>query len=384
MSLHQMVILASLAVAAGCHHDTVKRACMGGSDASPLVTSAALTRLDVYGATARCDSDGTIAADAGAPLMSRTYAAGEAITLDVAAGHHALVLTSFADAAGTQPLGVACTEADVSAGSVVCFDLTLAPPPDGGVSIGCTSDSDCGDTPGAACCGGSCTNTRTDPLNCNGCGVACTGGDTQCCNGACSNPQSDGANCGGCGNACTAPNATPACTPTGCAVGTCDPGHFDCDNNSANGCECGTSCCTDPINSAAECMVTSHGDGYGHSFSGCYPLGVAGTATTPGTGYSARMAADAAAADTTQMQTGSLQTGLFCSTATEKVTSACKEYDNAMGKLVDCTCWAYDATAGNCKDPQDSVMKPCSSFIGHTFHSTTSCPCVSVTDSAYQ
>ena len=53
--------------------------------------------------------------------------------------------------------------------------------------------------------------------------------------------------------------------------------------------------------------------------------------------------------------------------------------DVLMNRLVD-----YDATAGNCKDPQDSVSKPCSSFIGHTFHSTTSCPCVSVTDSAYQ
>src|ERR1700751_312668 len=105
MSLRQMVMLASLAVAAGCHHDTVKRACMGGSDASPLVTAAALTRLDVYGATALCDSDGNIDADAGAPLVSRTYAPGEAITLDVAPGHHALVLTTFADGAGTEPLG---------------------------------------------------------------------------------------------------------------------------------------------------------------------------------------------------------------------------------------------------------------------------------------
>src|SRR6185503_9228320 len=113
MSLRRMVILVSLAAAASCHHDTVKRACMGGSDASPLVTAAALTRLDIYGSTAHCDSDGTIAADAGAPLVSRTYAAGDAVTLDIPAGHHALVLTTFADGAGTQPLGVACTEADV-------------------------------------------------------------------------------------------------------------------------------------------------------------------------------------------------------------------------------------------------------------------------------
>ncbi len=47
-------------------------------------------------------------------------------------------------------------------------------------------DPQCG--PGEICCGGFCTNTQTDPVNCGSCGNICASGE-ECCNGNCQKPK---------------------------------------------------------------------------------------------------------------------------------------------------------------------------------------------------
>ncbi|MGZ3441910.1 MAG: hypothetical protein ACXVDD_20460, partial [Polyangia bacterium] len=127
------IIVASVlaAVVTGCGPDVTKRACMGGAGDNPLVVDAQMVRLDVYGANAHC-ADGQLAAGAGAPVQSHSYAQGTPITLDVPPGPHAIVLSTFADTDGLQLLGIGCTEANLAAGSQICFDLTITPAPDGG------------------------------------------------------------------------------------------------------------------------------------------------------------------------------------------------------------------------------------------------------------
>lgn len=375
----------------------VKRSCMDTSGPSALVTDAMLTRLDVYGAAAQC-TDGMLAPGAGAPLLSRSYAQGQKVSLDVPPGRHTLVLTTFSDDAGTSPLGVACTEADLSAGAQVCFDLALVLAPDGGttpiacttspdscpaglhcagnVCVQCASDAECGNDPGAACCNGKCTNIRSDALNCNGCGMACTGSTSQCCNGACSDPQADVANCGGCGNVCTTANATPACTPSGCAVGMCNAGQLDCDGKASNGCECGTSCCVNPATSQPGCSTT-HTNGVGGSYTDCFPLATPGTATTAGSGYNANMAQDAAQSDTNQV--GTSYTSLTCGNNSSTITSYCR-YQGANSKQGPCTCWAY-----SCGTSTQAGTAAACAVVGHVFANPANngCLCVLVTDPSW-
>ena len=301
--------------AAGCGPKVTKRACMGGTADNPLVADAAMVRLDVYGADAHCADGSTLAAGAGAPILSHSYAQGQAISLDVPPGPHALVLSTFADADGTQLLGVGCTEANLAAGSQICFDLTIEPGPDGGPDLSgavcstnpddcpagsyctglscapgckadsdcpkndaglgvcdktthtcenCSANSDCGAAPGATCCNKHCVNVKTDPLNCGSCGGLCTGGATSCCNGACSNPATDAQNCGSCGNACSTLNAMA----TTCAAATCSwtcnagfahclAGNSGCDTNLAGAGDklCGSVCvAAASCCSSAECM----------------------------------------------------------------------------------------------------------------------------------
>jgi hypothetical protein len=58
------------------------------------------------------------------------------------------------------------------------------------------------------------------------------------CNGACVQITDPAYGCGPttCA-ACAIPHATAACAASGCAIGACDPGYADCDQNPANGCE---------------------------------------------------------------------------------------------------------------------------------------------------
>ncbi len=95
-------------------------------------------------------------------------------------------------------------------------------------------------------CGTTCNFPNAAPV-CNGgsCGIgSCIGNfkncDGQLANGCESNTKTDVNNCGGCGIACNMPNANPICTDGGCRIGSCHAGFSDCDGNPANGCEVNT------------------------------------------------------------------------------------------------------------------------------------------------
>lgn len=259
MSLFRSLILGAMFLGAGgCGSNVEKRACMkmGGSDV--LVTDAVLLELDVYGAGIKCDG-AHVLAGSGAPLMSHTYAKGQTISLDVPPGAHTLVLTTYADAAGTTVLGQGCTETTLSPGAQICFALTLSAPADMvppadlapssnlfGANAGCNSNGDCvdagtavlcdtvqhqcvqclstGDCPtGESCTGGVCT-TACDPAA----GIGCASGQT-CCNKQCVDTNTNAANCGGCGNACDETNSFSAsCSGSACHYKTCRSGWVDC------------------------------------------------------------------------------------------------------------------------------------------------------------
>jgi hypothetical protein len=119
-----LLLLLGLATVAGCRPNVVKRACMTVGGTGPLVGTAMAFRVRVYGAPSQC-SGSDVASGAGAPLMARTYAKNEPITLTMSPGAYTLVLTTFADAAATAPLGQGCVVADVSPGAEVCFNLTI-------------------------------------------------------------------------------------------------------------------------------------------------------------------------------------------------------------------------------------------------------------------
>lgn len=113
---------------AGCGNPA-SRQCMNAGGAGDLVTSAALIKLDIYAGGTGCAGNRP-APGAAAPQLSRSFAAGEAIRLDIPPGRHTVVLTAFADAAGAQAIGGACTDEDFQPGQAVCLDLILDPTPD--------------------------------------------------------------------------------------------------------------------------------------------------------------------------------------------------------------------------------------------------------------
>jgi hypothetical protein len=117
--------------------------------------------------------------------------------------------------------------------------------PSGFCVVGC--DLSVGKTcPGTlTCCNMLCVDTRSDPLNCSQCAMACTGGATQCCNGVCSNPSMDKMNCGGCGNACSMLNAMA----TSCNIGTCG---WTCNMGFAH-CSTGNTGCETDITQLTNC-----------------------------------------------------------------------------------------------------------------------------------
>jgi stigma-specific protein Stig1 len=103
---------------------------------------------------------------------------------------------------------------------------------------GLEPDLGCADCTGMskACCAGRCVDVSSDAANCGACGAACPGGSA-CCGATCADLATDPYNCGRCGTACVEAHASASCTMGACALGECNRGFGDCDQDPANGCE---------------------------------------------------------------------------------------------------------------------------------------------------
>ena len=116
------------------------------------------------------------------------------------------------------------------------------PGPDSSGATGSTGDPTAGTTEVAP------TGSTDDPSGAPGTsGSSDTGGDPvqppiECgalmqCGVQCVDLQLDPGNCGKCGISCVIPHATPTCSAGTCAIGSCDPGWTDCDQDLQTGCE---------------------------------------------------------------------------------------------------------------------------------------------------
>jgi hypothetical protein len=258
---------------------------MGGQ--SELLSSAQSIRVDVYGERAHCDGE-AVASGTPAAQLSRSFTAGQPINLEIAAGPHAIVLSAYADTAGTQLIALACAEANFAEGQRACIALTLEPAPDGGID--CMSDSDCKGglshcapdhrcvacvtnehcTTGAArycdSVRSQCVECHTnadcrDGLICSSAGVCsqscdpaagqnCPSGLT-CCDKLCVDTRSNILNCGGCDIACT--GAETLCCNGECANPSTSTSHCG---------GCGSTCSTlnaTPACAGGACLFTCQG-----------------------------------------------------------------------------------------------------------------------------
>lgn len=88
-------------------------------------------------------------------------------------------------------------------------------------------------TANAVCAAGTCSVS-----SCSAPFLTCQGGAVTSCE---TNSSNDLKNCGTCGKTCGAvDNGTPACKSSNCAIGSCDVGYADCNNDVSDGCETGT------------------------------------------------------------------------------------------------------------------------------------------------
>jgi hypothetical protein len=117
-----------------------------------------------------------------------------------------------------------------------------------------TCRTNCG--PGQTNCSGTCRDLTNDRANCNACGRVCGAGEScvnsvctlvcptgqTACSGTCRDLTNDAANCNACGTTCSGrfANSAPSCVASACALGTCNAGFANCDNNNGNGCEANT------------------------------------------------------------------------------------------------------------------------------------------------
>ena len=441
--------------AAGCGVSAPNTPCTPMNGPSPLVTGAALLRLDVYAAGTAC-AGVIIAPGAGAPLLSHSFKPGEKVSLSIPNGPHTVVLTTFSDAAGAVELGSVCQMVTIQPGGSLCLDLTVEPAPDlgppdaamdlamtctgpqcpcahdgdckessrprcspGGLCVpcvptndncpsqeyctasfacssGCKDDPDCAGATGGAdggatdggapsatpfcnttrhscvqcisandcatgqlcspsgacvqgcdlsmgkgcpgtltCCNKLCVDTRSDPLNCSACGMACTGASTQCCNSVCSDPNSDALNCGGCGKPCSTVNATPHCGAGGVCSWTCASTFAHCASGNS-GCETGIT-------------TTSNCGGCGTTCAN--PNGTT-TCTFNGTSGGCVPTCDS----THALCGGNPNTGCLTSLTTTSNCGACGTVCQQVGGTNACT---YNGSTGGCVPSCDSTHGVC-------------------------
>ncbi len=143
---------------------------------------------------------------------------------------------------------------------------------DGVASNGCEADLRA-DVTHCGACVRACVAGPNALASCveGGCRVACLPGFTDCdgvaSNGCEVDTRSDTVNCGGCGVVCRAANATPRCAAGACVIGSCAPGFSSCDGRADNGCEvdltsslrdcgaCGRACAGGQVCVGGACMI---------------------------------------------------------------------------------------------------------------------------------
>jgi hypothetical protein len=278
-------IAATLAVA-GCDSAPRTVQCMSMGPTSSIVATSSLVTIDIYAAGTACDNN-VVSAGAPAPLFSKSFTQGAAISLDVPPGTYTVVLSAFSDAAGNNQIGSGC-RADTSfqPGQQVCIDLSVVLV-DASVSIcqdsqcpfdeycgpsgqcvpGCKSNDECRQLAGAGDLGhgdggvgnlicnmttrqcAQCSTTADCPSGqiCTAAGQCVLGCDcskppapANCYIGTCSGPN--GNTCSyalksgamACGTTCC--NAVNSTCNANCTL-TCTGGYADCDGNPSNGCE---------------------------------------------------------------------------------------------------------------------------------------------------
>ena len=119
----------------------------------------------------------------------------------------------------------------------------------------------------------------TDPLNCGGCGDACTlaGATAGCAGGLCTiescdtdrgdcngdardgceaNLATSALHCGACDDACDPANGSGTCVDGACELDGCDPGFDDCNGDASDGCETALSTLTDCGACGVACEAT--------------------------------------------------------------------------------------------------------------------------------
>ncbi|MBO6938091.1 MAG: hypothetical protein JJ863_24190 [Deltaproteobacteria bacterium] len=161
--------------------------------------------------------------------------------------------------------GVGCGDDDADTTDT---DMTVPPGTDGGG--GCSG--------GTTACGGTCVDTRFDPANCGGCGMACGAGDVclsgtctpqgMCtgalvdCSGTCVDPRNDPMNCGSCGTSCASGEVCNVGTcSSACGLGTeaCDGRCVDSQVDPNNCGACGNVCGAGEVCSAGTCELNCAG-----------------------------------------------------------------------------------------------------------------------------
>jgi hypothetical protein len=162
-------------------------------------------------------------------------------------------------------------------GAVTIDDSRISPASCGNV---CTpADASAASCCAGTVCGASCTDTRSDPVNCGACGNACAEGsscnDGACsscrgatCGGACVDLKSDVGNCGACGKACGAgetcvdgacgsccTNGNTVCQGVGGANDSCVNFKWDTSNCGA----CGNRCAANETCTGSSCQACPAG-----------------------------------------------------------------------------------------------------------------------------
>ncbi|RLB52499.1 MAG: hypothetical protein DRJ42_14735 [Deltaproteobacteria bacterium] len=252
--------------------------CGGGGSMSPMCISGSCQFPCISGESADCDGDATNGCEAflgdlancGACGATCAGAPGASISCDpLGPGTYtckSACLPGFADC--DRMVANGCEEA-ISATSCQCpgdaaRDCTTELGP--GAITECrgfepgSSGTTCeffSCTGGPVDCGGYCADTDTDPLNCGGCGMDCSGGtcssgvctcdvDTpdMCPGIGCTDMQVDPMNCGRCGGVCPVGDSCVAgfCEPPG---GSCLLPFMDCETSMP---DCETDTSTDPAN----------------------------------------------------------------------------------------------------------------------------------------